>query len=445
MDYLQTGVAKKLISFNADNTRITYANRNKTYNFKDPEETVRAETYVQLVLDYGYPPNQISIENKVQMGVAVKSADIIVFDDDEKKQPYIIVECKREEATNAEFKLGINEGFSYAVSVNAKYLWVTSKLLDNYYDVASFPALQRTLNQIADIPHYGKKVISKARFYKGAEDEDGNKAFDIEIVPQSELTRRFRQAHDALWAGGKRDAGEAFDELNKLIFCKIWDEKKKRKIGVPYDFQVFSNEVDGSETLERIEAIYAEGRIKDPLVFRDGIRLTPAELKTVVGYLAPIYLEKTDLDSKGRAFEEFLKDDIFRGKAGQFFTPRNVVSFVTSVLPIDNDDFVLDPSCGSSGFLLYVLDKIRQQADEWYDIKTEEAKHKNYWHDFAKKNLFGIEISDKISRVAKMNMIIHDDGHTNVISHDGLEPIEKMRQHAQVNGSENYSRFSPNK
>lgn len=263
MDYIQTGIAKNLIQFNDDHTRINYVIQQKSDNFKDPEEKVRAQAYIQLVVDYGYPPNRISIENKVQMGVAVKSADIIVFDDDAKKQPYIIVECKREEATNAEFKLGIDEGFSYAVSVNAKYLWVTSKLLDNYYDVASFPALQRTLNQIADIPHYGKKEISKARYYKGAKDEDGNKAFDIEIVPQSELTRRFRQAHDAFWAGGKRDASEAFDELNKLIFCKIWDEKKKRRIGTPYDFQVFSNEVDGTETLERlerIEAIYAEAK-----------------------------------------------------------------------------------------------------------------------------------------------------------------------------------------
>jgi type I restriction enzyme M protein len=43
-----------------------------------------------------------------------------------------------------------------------------------------------------------------------------------------------------------------------------------------------------------------------------------------------------------------------------------------------------------------------------------------YWHDFAAKNLFGIEINEQIARTAKMNMIIHDDGHTNVISSDGL-------------------------
>jgi type I restriction enzyme M protein len=81
---------------------------------------------------------------------------------------------------------------------------------------------------------------------------------------------------------------------------------------------------------------------------------------------------------------------------------------------------VLDTSCGSGGFLLYALDKVREQANHFYDIKHEPVEHKEHWHNFAEKNLFGIEISTQIARTAKMNMIIHDDGHTNVIASDGL-------------------------
>lgn len=84
----------------------------------------------------------------------------------------------------------------------------------------------------------------------------------------------------------------------------------------------------------------------------------------------------------------------------------------------------MDTSCGSGGFLLYALDKVRKQASILYpDYKNnEQAKIKmyKYWHDFASTNLFGIEISEQISRAAKMNMIIHDDGHTNVVTSDGL-------------------------
>ena len=444
MDYIQLGLAKGLFTLNEETNRIKYLPQNKSYSFKDPEERVRAAAYVQLVEDYGYAPKRIAIEREVQMGVAKKSADIIVFGDDAHTAPYIIVECKKEEASDAEYNLGVDEGFSYAVALNAAYLWVTSNILNSYYDIARFASLERDKNQIADIPRYGATALKKARFYKGGVDENGDKAFEIQEISQSELTRRFKQAHDALWAGGKRVQSEAFDELNKLIFCKIWDEKKKRRPGDSYNFQVFADETDGIATAARIKAIYAEGKERDPEVFKDDIGLTPQELKRVVGYLASIHLEKTDLDSKGRAFEEFLKDDIFRGKAGQFFTPRNVVEFVVSVLPIDNEDLVIDPSCGSSGFLLYVLDKIRKQASEWHDIVKEESKHYQFWHKFAQKNLFGIEISNKISRVAKMNMIIHDDGHTNVVSFDGLEPIEKIRLHAQNNGSESFRSFSLN-
>lgn len=132
---------------------------------------------------------------------------------------------------------------------------------------------------------------------------------------------------------------------------------------------------------------------------------------------------ETDLDSKGRAFETFM-GSFFRGNFGQYFTPREIVKFIVDVLPIDHDSKVLDTSCGSGGFLLYALNKVRNKATELYpnylkDVRQHDRWFK-YWHDFAEKNLYGIEISEQISRAAKMNMIIHDDGHTNVITSDGL-------------------------
>ena len=272
----------------------------------------------------------------------------------------------------------------------------------------------------------------------------------MSIITQDELTRRFKQAHDSLWGGGQLNPSEAFDELDKLIFCKIWDEKKDRKTGEPYDFQIIKvdeveinhyeklgekelrqavRNLENKRLTERIFSLYEEGRKKDPEVFRDSIRLSPEKIRTVVGYLESVDLGDTDLDAKGRAFETFM-DSFFRGNFGQYFTPRPIVKFVTDVLPITNESIVLDTSCGSGGFLLYSLDKVRKQAEELYpnyktDVKQSQ-KHYKYWHDFAEKNLFGIEINEQISRAAKMNMIIHDDGHTNVVTADGLLSPEKL-------------------
>ena len=237
MDYLQIGIAKGVISFNVENTRITYANRNKTYSFKDPEEIVRAETYVQLVEVYGYPSARIDFEVIVPRRTPSDLADIVVYSDDAMTEPYIVVECKRETVSDAEYRQAIEQGFGNTNSLRGSFLWLTSKTLSSYYDVINFPAQERIKNIIADIPRFGTKELKQAKFYKDGIDEKGDKAFDIQLITQSELTRKFKQAHDALWAGGQRNPSEAFDELDKLIFCKIRDEKAPRRTGVPYEFQ----------------------------------------------------------------------------------------------------------------------------------------------------------------------------------------------------------------
>ena len=89
-----------------------------------------------------------------------------------------------------------------------------------------------------------------------------------------------------------------------------------------------------------------------------------------------------------------------------------------------HEEHILDPACGSGGFLLHTMDYIRAQASEFYDEGT--PGHYTHWHDFAQKRLFGIEVNDSIARVAKMNMIIHDDGHSNVIGSDALVNFDTL-------------------
>ncbi|MDR1974013.1 MAG: N-6 DNA methylase [Bacteroidales bacterium] len=429
MTPIELGIREKLISFDGERKIITYINQNKKRHFDNPEEKVQAETFLRLVFTYGYPVNRIRQFVTIQMGSEVKQADIIVYADDECESPFIVIECKKEEITDQEFERAVEQVYSYANSgnVHAKYVWVTSKIKDQYYEVIQEKPVSRI--EIPDIPQYGVGKLASYKYVKGgvsnAENGVGEieghykqKFFELETVNESELVKIFVQAHQALWGGGQRNPSEAFDELDKLIFCKIWDEKHPRKIGVPYDFQIFRDE-DSADLLKRIKALYKEGQKRDPEVFKDEISLSSVEVQTIVKYLQRINLSNTDLDSKGKAFETFM-GSYFRGDFGQYFTPRAIVKFIVDSLPIQRDSKVLDTSCGSGGFLLYALDKVRRQAKYFYDPIREEKNHFVYWHDFAEKNLFGIEINKQIARTAKMNMIIHDDGHTNVISSDGL-------------------------
>ncbi|MDX8357561.1 restriction endonuclease subunit M [Sphingopyxis terrae] len=431
-EIIRRGLDAKLIAIDAEQKNVSYRAQNKKYRLSDPEEIVRAGAYVALVLDYGYPAEQLEIECPVPHRVPSLTADIVVFKDKARKTPYIVVECKREEASKGELDQAVEQGFGYANSLKAEYMWMTSGIRNDYFKVAGFGGMERSENREPDIPRHGKADVAAARFTKG-----GVNGFELKVVQETDLTRKFKQAHDALWAGGKRNPAEAFDELDKLIFCKIWDERADRKPGEPYDFQVFKSDKDkGDDLKKRIQAIYEQGRARDKEVFQDGIRLSNAELQTVVGYLADTNLSETDLDSKGRAFETFMTG-FFRGEFGQYFTPRNIVKFIVDALPITNESKVIDTSCGSGGFLLHALDKVRRKADQMAEegyFEKPSARHKDYWHDFAEKNLYGIEISEGIARTAKMNMIIHDDGHTNVISHDGLDTLENMRKSSENNG-----------
>lgn len=454
-DYIQIGIEKGLISFNEDKSRIKYCYQGKERNYNNPEEKVQALAFLQLVIDYNYPERQIKQFEPVTMGSEVKEADIVVFEDEVCVKPLILVECKKQDVSEAEFQQAINQAYSYAFALpnEVKYVWITSGIKNDYFEVDKS---QNTRNQLPDIPQYGIREVANYKYVYGAEylpDIPGKpKFFGLAVIEQVDLTRRFKLAHEALWAGGQLNPSEAFDELDKLIFCKIWDERKPRKVGEPYDFQIITvsksevpdetkRRIKENENLHnRIKALYEEGRKKDAEVFRDDISLTPEKIRTVVSYLESVNLSETDLDSKGRAFETFM-GSFFRGNFGQYFTPREIVKFIVDVLPITNESKVLDTSCGSGGFLLYALNKVREQATEYYpnykNDTRQYGKWFTYWHDFAEKNLFGIEINEQISRAAKMNMIIHDDGHTNVITSDGLVSDADIKARTGNNGFEN--------
>ena len=398
--------------FVRDGNKIKYTAMNKGYNFNDPEEKVRAEFYLDLLEKYQHPAKRIDLEVKTKPDK--DAADIVVYKDDNLKQPYLVVECKKDGITDAEYKQAIEQTFRYANYLRAEFAAVVAGNTRTIFDVAGFKAGERDKNVISDVPlHYGK--VPEFRYKKGDK-------VDLKIVDQDDLRRTFKKCHDTLWEGGRRAATQAFDEFCKIIFVKIRDEKKGRRDGEPYNFQIKTHETAES-VFKRINSIYLDAKEKDPEIFKDNLEVKPEVLYTVVEHLQGLSLNKTNLDVKGVAFEQFM-ESFFKGEHGAFFTPREIVNFAIKMMDIKNDDLVLDPACGSGGFLLHALDEVRKQAEEFN--KNEEAEKYRFWHDFAQNNLFGIEINDSIARVAKMNMIIHDDGHTNVIGFDTLEEVNKM-------------------
>ena len=418
-DLFQKGIQDKYIIINEGNSIIRYNCKNQTKRrLQNPEEFVQAETYLKLIYEYNYPATNISVNESVQIGSETREADILVYNDSHNKI-LIVVECKEENINERQFQVAVDQAYSYAHASAARYVWVTSGIKDEYFEITNISPVSRI--SISDIPKRDGEV-KRFKYIKGVNEPSKG--------TQGELIQKFKSAHDALWGGGALAPTTAFDELDKLIFCKIWDERWRdndpKSKGQPFNFQIIHYPEDQQnnkakvELEKRIRDLYEHGRKKDPEVFKDDIKLDKHKIYTVVQYLQDINLSKTDLDAKGLAFQSFM-GEFFRGDFGQFFTPKPIVEFIVTAIGVNKDWKILDTSCGSGGFLLHALKAVRDDANEIFSDEIGSASWRDYWHVFAEKHLFRIEINEQISRVAKMNMIIHDDGHTNIITNDGLK------------------------
>ena len=395
---------------------------NRTEGYADSEAKIAAEYLAELTHRYGYEPNRIGLEVTLPDLTPRRIADLVIFHDDERTRPYAVIEFKREGITDSELDRAVERVCDYGTSpkFRANFVGVVAGQTRRFLDFSPrYGILEREANIVADLPRqYGKP--EEFRFRKGTQD-------DISPVNKEVLISTIKKCHQTLWGGGRLSPPEAFGELCKIIFVKINDEINRKK-GEPYEFQIKTHE-SSSKLYERIQSIYKEQQQREPDVFTDTIKIDAATLRTIVSYLERINLSDTDLDTKGVAFETFM-DGFFKGHFGQYFTPREIIDFMVAMMQPQNNERVLDPACGSGGFLLHALDYIRKEAGEYHDDPIDRFR---YWHDFAKDLLFGIEVNEEIARVAKMNMILHDDGHTNVISADALQQFDRIRERSGNN------------
>lgn len=414
--------------------RIHYIAADHSERYSDPEEKVRAEFWAELIYKYEYKPERMRFEVKVPRRTPNDLADIVIYQekDHELKSPWFVFECKRADVSDAEFAQAIEQACGNRASLGATYAGTIAGLTRRLLRFDKFPPGERDKNRIADIPiRYGKPPAW--RFFKGGfrvEKGAHVPASELPAIPREELRSAIRKCHQSLWEGGRRSPIAAFGEFCKLIFVKHRDEKNPdRADGEPYAFQIREDETP-EELAARIHKLYDAEKSADPTVFEGKINIDPPILAQCVEHLEGISLDRTELDTKGVAFEEFM-GGFFKGDFGQYFTPRELIAFAVEVLNPDRKDLTLDPACGSGGFLLYALDHVRRQAGQKFpgeqgsNGKLETARHRSYWHDYAEKNLFGLEINEELARVAKMNMIIHDDGHTNIVGHDALDFFER--------------------
>lgn len=409
-DIIKKALEQGYLSFEGDSI-IYHTKKLSKQNYTKPEEKVRAEVFARLIIEKEYPLSHIAIEVPVKMGSETKRADIVVYKNAKHQKAFIVVELKN--SNQKDLREALKQALSYAGSgsLRADYALAT-----NGKEKFALYIKEDGNDSHDDIPPYG----GNAPIWKYLRDSKNN---NITKITTEELKALLQKIHNYLWNGGKRNPAEAFSEFSKIIFTKIMDEKiaeydadYKLK---HYEFQKNRDE-DKFALEKRIKGLYQKYKEKDSNVFDNALILDADEIKFLVENLESISLSETELDIKGKVFQKFFAD-FFKGTAGQYFTPLNIVRFMVECFDIRQDDLVLDPSCGSGGFLLQTLQYMQEKSK-----KLKKKAQKRFWHSFAEKNLYGIEINGGISQTAKMNMIIHDDGHTNVITADGLDSFENF-------------------
>ncbi|ENB4015369.1 N-6 DNA methylase [Campylobacter upsaliensis] len=413
-DIIKKALEQGYLSFEGDSI-IYHTKKLSKQNYTNPEEKVRAEVFARLIIEKEYPLSHIAIEVRVTRGSNKSNtrADIVVYKNAKHQKTFIVIELKK--SSQKDLREAKEQVLSYANFLKADYALAT-----NGKEKIALYIKEDSNDLINDIPPYG----GNAPIWKYLRN---SKDSDIKGITPGELEALLKKIHNYLWNGGKRNPAEAFSEFSKIIFTKMMDEKAKTDIKYKlehYEFQKNRDE-DKFALEKRIKGLYEKYKKKDSNVFDNALILDADEIKFLVENLEGIGLSKIELDIKGEIFQNFLKD-FFKGKAGQFFTPFNVVRFVVGCFDITQNDLVLDPSCGSGGFLLRTLLYMREKCENHYKDKKDEVQKFLCWHSFAEKNLYGIEINGGISQAAKMQMIIHDDGHTNVITADGLDSFENF-------------------
>jgi type I restriction enzyme M protein len=244
-----------------------------------------------------------------------------------------------------------------------------------------------------------------------------------------ELSRLMRRCHDIIRNLKGYDPTKAFDELSKILFAKMYEEKEldegRRKVN---RFTIEAVREMRRQGVEIIQTLWKD-TITSPRyreVFADesvdsSIELPSEAIDRIVEILQGKSLGLTDLDVKGVAFEEFLSATYRGGELGQYFTTREVVNFMVDLVEPRIGECIIDPSCGSGGFLIRAYNVVRDKillSDLSEREKTEKLRA------LATRSLVGIDWETRAARTCKMNMIIHGDGHAGVYQAHALDLSE---------------------
>ena len=369
----------------------------KPVNLSKPEEKIRQEYERVLVEDYGYAKSNLDIEVTIQIGSRRYFCDIAVYDGD---NIVGIVETKAPHSKEGKKQLD-----SY-MTVTGTCQWGVWTNGDEEICAVKEKNGKVRFDSALSVPRCGGGYPQINSY------ED--------LIPASNLKRTFKMINNSLYANTNLARTEKQGaEMVRLIFCKLVDEYRARKGKKSPAFQVYWSEINNgvNQLRKRVDDLWEtvqQGWLGNSIFAEsERIEIDDYSLQLIVSKLQSYSLLKTTKDIVGDAFEVFSEKQ-FAGEKGQFFTPRTVVSMVVEMIAPKVTDQIIDPACGSGGFLIDALAYITSDVDD-EDEKRKIAEH----------SLFGIDKESDLAKICKAHMCIIGDGKSNIVNQDSLKPCDE--------------------
>ncbi|MEM9569706.1 MAG: N-6 DNA methylase [Bacteroidota bacterium] len=396
----------------------------KPVDISKPEEKVRQEFEQILHTDYFYDKDRMDIEVPIKIGSSKKRADIVIYKHSKNKEQYkdilAIVEVKQKSRRD-----GVAQLSSYMQATSAIFgVWTNGDEITYLYKEGNEikdDVLVNIPKQDEDIANIGDITKEKLRSVRN-------------------LKPIFRRILKTLYANTNISRKEKLgSEMIKLIFCKIHDEL--HNLHALPKFRVSKEELERhayEEVKDRLQGIFSEvkERLKGDGIFlkNETILLDPKSVVHVVGELAFISLSKTEKDAIGEAFEVFAESKLV-GEKGEFFTPREIIKLAIQIIDPAPEESIIDPACGSGGFLIYALSYIWQKMEKDRKYKNS-PKLADIKRKIAENYFYGIEKEVDLVRICKAYMTIIGDGTSKIIQQNTLKPIHEFNPKAKEHYTE---------
>lgn len=386
-------------------------------HFKDTaEEYVRQNIEKAIVRQYGHARHDCQPEFRIRFGSSNPRVDIVVWPPEtaqKQENAWLLVECKKPGTSPKAKKDGIDQLKSYmAACANATYgLWTNGD--DRFCFAKRTTSAGKILfEEIIEIPATGQTEADAQR----------PKRKDLKAATAANLLYAFRRCHNYIAGTEGMQKPQAFWELLKVIFCKIEDERS-RELSFFVTPSELGSATAASPAKARLQKILTEKVVrKYQTIFSapetQTIELRANTLAYIVSQLQSFTLLGSPVDVKGIAYEEIVGSNL-RGDRGEFFTPRNACRMAVTMLNPQPDERVLDPACGTGGFLITAMNHALELIDwgerlQWADSArpTDYERDELYRKrtEYLTKRVRAMDLNPDLVRAAKMNMVMNNDG-----------------------------------